>query len=102
MGNEQKLKYCFIAYAILIVLLAIVPLGNSEQLNKIFIFHFRADHVLHATIFIPWAFFCVKMDKSLPVWLFLGILYAAFCEGIQLWIPYRSFNIKDLLFSFLC
>lgn len=97
MSDEQKLNYCFIAYAILIVLVAVIPIGSSEQLDKTFIFHFRADYLLHSAVFIPWAFFCVKTNKRLPLWLFAGMLYGVASEVVQYWIPYRSFNINDML-----
>jgi VanZ family protein len=97
MGQKQNLENLFIVYAVLIIVLAIIPLGDSKQLEKTIILHFRADHLLHMAIFIPWAFFCIKMKKYLILWFWGGILYAAFSEGIQCWIPYRSCNINDML-----
>jgi len=91
------LKNIFIAYAVLIIVLAVIPLGNSKQLDETIIFHFRADHILHVAIFIPWAFFCIKLKQYIPLWFLGGILYAAISEGIQCWIPYRSCNINDML-----
>lgn len=95
--QKKKLKNIFIAYAVLIIVLAVIPLGNSEQLEKTVIFHFRAGHLFHAAIFIPWAFFCVKTKKYLPAWFIWGMLYAAISEGLQCLVPYRSCNISDML-----
>ena len=120
------LKNIFLLYLVLIILLAIVPLGNSGILNNTTILSFRADHILHALIFLPWAFFCIKTNhgytipsavrdcssyrfhcatlvkseshnKYLPLWFLWGIFFAVVSEGIQYFIPYRSFNLSDML-----
>jgi VanZ family protein len=76
----------------------VIPLDNSTHLEKITIIHFRADHLLHVAIFIPWAFFCIRqLKKNLLPWFVWGILYAAISEGLQCLVPYRSCNISDML-----
>ncbi len=39
--------------------------------------------------------------RPLAAWLLLGIIFAASAEGIQYWLPYRGFNIMDVLFNVL-
>lgn len=97
MEEKKKLKYFFITYAFLIIVLAVIPLDNSTHLEKITVIHFRTDHLLHVAIFIPWAFFCIKMNHNLLLWFVGGILYAAISEGLQCLVPYRSCNISDML-----
>ena len=102
-GEKEKplLKNIFLVYVVFIMLLAIAPLGNSGVLNKTTILSFRADHILHVLQFIPWAFFCVKINqgntKYLPLWFLWGIFFAVVSEGVQYLLPYRSFNISDML-----
>ena len=98
-GEEEKysIKKLFLAYVILIIFLAIVPIGDSGILNKTTIISFRADHILHALVFMPWAFFCIILKKNLLPWFVWGILYAIGAESIQYLLPYRSFNISDML-----
>jgi len=48
-------------------------------------------------LFLPWAFFGVKLNKNLLLWFCLGILFAAGTEGLQYLLPYRSFNISDMI-----
>jgi VanZ family protein len=72
-------------------------IGDSNVLNSTFIIFFRADHILHTLVFVPWAFFCVKLSKNLLPWFVLGILYAGSTEMAQYLIPYRSFNVSDML-----
>lgn len=91
------MKNIFIAYVVLVIVLAVIPLGNSTHLEKITVIHFRADHILHALVFIPWAFFCIRLKKNLLPWFAWGILYAISAESIQYLLPYRSFNISDML-----
>ena len=94
MVNFKKL---FLAYVILIFILSVMYIGDSGVLDSTFIVSFRADHILHALVFVPWAFFCVKLNKNLLPWFALGMLYAVSTEGVQYLIPYRSFNISDML-----
>ena len=95
--QKKKLKNIFIAYPVLIIVLAVIPLGNSDVLTNTFIISFRADHLLHVAIFIPWAFFCIRLKKNLPSWFVWGMLYAVVSECVQYFVPYRSFNISDML-----
>lgn len=93
----ERIKKLFYAYVVLIFILSVMYIGESAVLNNTFIISFRADHILHALVFVPWAFFCVKLNKKLLPWFVWGLLYAICAEGIQYLIPYRSFNISDML-----
>ena len=92
-----KIKKLFLAYVVTIFVLSVMYIGDSSVLNNTFIISFRADHILHALVFVPWAFFCVKLNKKLLPWFVWGLFYAICAEGIQYLIPYRSFNISDIL-----
>jgi glycopeptide antibiotics resistance protein len=92
-------KKLFVTYTIFILLLVVLPLnGINSVLNVTYIIEIRLDYLLHAAIFIPFIF---VLRKAWPVKLFsallYGILFATFGEGIQYFLPYRSFNINDLL-----
>jgi VanZ family protein len=91
-----KAKGLFRVYVLFLFLMAIVPIG-TEGLNNISILDLRADYILHAVLYLPWVFLCVKAGKALPIWIFWGILFAAGMEGLQYWHPYRAFNINDLV-----
>ena len=73
-----------------------MTLGNYGNLHKIIIIGFHADHILHVLLFIPWAFFSVKMNKHLPLYFILGLLCAVGSEGLQYFLQHRSFNISDM------
>jgi len=94
---EGTVKRIFVIYVAVVILQSLVPLGNSVRLDKISVFDFRADHIVHVLLFIPWAYFCIKLNKNLPLWLLWGIMFAIVSEGLQYWLSYRSFNISDML-----
>ena len=86
----------FIAYVSVIILLMSLPL-NSGELNNIFILRFRGDYFLHALLFLPWAFFGLMLQKRKGSWMLSGLLFAVCAEGIQYLLPYRAFNVNDVL-----
>ena len=91
-----KSKVTFSFYCIIIILLVILPLNNSKELNNIIILHLRGDYFFHLFLFMPWAFFSTTMKKTWWLWLILGLIFASGNEFIQFFLPYRSFNINDL------
>lgn len=90
-------KYFFLAYFMAIVLLVVLPLNTTESLNTVTIISFRGDYFFHVLAFIPWACFGLMMQRRKVSWFFLGILLATFTEGLQYVLPYRAFNINDLI-----
>ncbi len=68
-----------------------IPLDN-------FILGLRADHLLHASVYIPCTIFVFDL---FPKRRWLGWLIAccigAFTEWVQYLLPYRSFDINDML-----
>jgi len=93
----ERLKKLFIAYVVFIFISSVMYIGESGVLENTFIISFRADHILHALVFVPWAFFCVKLNKKLLPWFVVGLVYAICTEAIQYLIPYRSSNVNDML-----
>lgn len=100
MTLQSILKYLSPIYIILVILISLVPIGGtSESLNNIHVLSFRLDYLLHALVFIP----------LFPLWrwgwphhnawmvLFAGLLLAVATEAVQIYIPYRAYNINDLL-----
>jgi glycopeptide antibiotics resistance protein len=57
----------------------------------------RGDYFFHALTFIPWAFFMAAMKQRPWTWLFLGLLFSTGTELLQYLLPYRRFNINDLI-----
>ena len=104
--TDSRLKVLFITYTILLVLLAILPINSAgSTINHTHIVSIRLDYLLHFSIFLPWMFLLWKMvgvsfrtnfHQSL-YYIFLGLLFAFANEAVQYFLPYRAFNINDLL-----
>jgi len=102
----SNIKLLFYGYTILLFLIAVLPLNSSgSAINHTFVVSIRLDYLLHCAIFIPWVFllwkyilfnFKVYPLKTIAL-LFGGILFAFLMEAIQYVLPYRAFNINDLL-----
>lgn len=88
-----------IFYWIGIVLLIILPINSKEtQFNNYCIFGIRADYLCHALVFLPWMFMSrVKIRNKSVIWFFTGLAFAGLIECAQLFLPYRTFNIRDLI-----
>jgi len=86
-----------------ILILVFLPLnGNKTFLNNTFIIMIRLDYIFHILLFLPFALLLQQsMNTKIITSLFLGCLFASFCEIIQYFLPYRAFNINDLLANFL-
>ena len=90
-------KKRFYIYCSAIILLVILPLNKLGEINNIFILQIRADYFLHFFLFIPWFFFFKTFNLTIWLWLFAGLFFSAFAECIQYLLPYRAFNINDLI-----
>ncbi len=106
----QKINYLllFKAYIVILLLLAILPINSMSKtnINDIYVIRIRFDYLLHSVVFIPFAFLYFKAAKPITlnnIWFMAGagILLATFTEGIQYFLPYRSYNINDLLANYL-
>ncbi len=90
----------FWIYFIAIIFLIALPIntpGSKLNLNNFTIIIIRGDYFFHALTFIPWAFFMVAMKQRPWTWLILGLLFSTGTELLQYLLPYRRFNINDLI-----
>lgn len=95
----------FIGYIILIILLIILPInGRETRINHTYILKLRLDYIFHALLFTPWMFFydvvkfyTIFKNFKLFAWFCNGILFCIFSEVLQYIVPYRTFNINDMI-----
>ena len=98
-------KKMFIGYIILIILLIILPInGRETRINHTYILKLRLDYIFHALLFTPWMFFydvvkfyTIFTNFKLFAWFCNGILFCIFSEVLQYIVPYRTFNINDMI-----
>ena len=104
-GSYKKIIFI---YAIIVFLLHIIPTGSPVAPNQLYIEDVSADNLKHMMIFIPWMVLVwlylnkqrltgnVRFKKAI-LWLSAGLLLALTSEGVQLFLPHRSFNVMDIL-----
>ena len=88
--------------------MVVLPINGTTNttLTDVFIVRIRLDHLLHATLFIPWAllylvtFRPVKWSEKLMLVIY-GLLMAFATEGVQYFLTYRSYNINDLIANWM-
>ena len=89
---EKHINVLFYFYTFILVILAILPINNSEsEINHTHIVHIRLDYLLHFAIFIPWVFLLfvktgVNIRSNLKgsiIYILLGFIFAFAHEAIQ-------------------
>lgn len=71
-----------------------VPLDN-------YILGLRADHLLHASVFLPCALMLLDLvPRRWLAWL-AAVAVGMLTEGVQYLLPYRGFDINDMVANFL-
>jgi glycopeptide antibiotics resistance protein len=93
----RNINTLFRLYFFAIILLITLPINKSGSLNDITVVHLRGDYFFHILTFIPWAFFGFLMKKNMWMWMIPGLLFAFSTELLQLILPWRRFNINDLI-----
>lgn len=94
---NKKLFWIYVVAIILLIVLPINTPGSKIYLNNITVVKIRGDYFFHALTFIPWAFFMPVMKQKPWFWLILGLLFSTGTEMLQYLLPYRRFNVNDLL-----
>ena len=100
------MKKLFWSYTVILVLLAILPINGGESvINHTYVIKIRLDYLIHFAIYLPWMFLLrmftgYTFGNNLPATLLLilvGLIFALSNEFVQYLLPYRAFNINDLL-----
>ena len=95
------IKWLFVCYILVILLLVALPLNSAAELNNITILQLRGDYFFHIVLFLPWAFFRLVFGQKGWSWGVFGLFFAAGSEGIQYLLPYRAYNVNDLMANML-
>ena len=86
-----------VLYFVALLLLMWLPLNGVAALNN-YVFGLRADHLLHASVYLPCIFFLGRL-APLPAWALwlLSLCIGGVTEGVQYLLPYRGFDVNDLM-----
>lgn len=91
-----------IIYLVLLFALMWLPLNGVGIPMDNFVLGIRIDHLIHASVYLP----CVLMLMPLcrfhqrRTWM-IGLLIALTTETVQWLLPYRGFDINDLIANLL-
>jgi VanZ family protein len=113
LGGPVIMRYyrtIFWLFVTIIFVQALAPInGVNSKLNNTYIFIIRLDYLVHVAMFaclsvlLRLAYFPQQsVFFSKAIWYFSLMLFIAFfSEAIQWFVPYRVFNINDLVANFL-
>lgn len=104
--SYKRIRTALIVYTIFLVLLSILPINStSSTINHTYVVKVRLDYLLHYIVFFSWMFlvwistnigFRTDFRKTVFI-IFLCLLFALVNELFQFFLPYRAFNINDLV-----
>lgn len=106
----MHLKKLFWIYTIILILLALLPVnGSGSVINHTFVVSIRLDYLIHCIIYLPWMFLLAKVTRVnfrfslLPslIMIIVAFIFSIINEAVQYYLPYRAFNINDLLANVL-
>lgn len=103
--NRRWMRWLY--FALLLVLMW-APMGFVGVPLNNFVFGIRLDHLLHASVYLPSAFFLMDFFSNssrgrrprVAVWA-VGASLGVVTETVQYLLPYRGFDINDLVANFL-
>lgn len=101
--NRRWMRWVYFAF---LIILMWAPMGLVGIPLNNFVLGIRLDHILHASVYIPCAFFLMDFNTlcsrrpGFLVWI-VGIAIGITTEMVQYILPYRGFDINDLVANFL-
>jgi len=97
----RNIKFLTWFYLLILVLGSVLPLNSGTALNNTYVVEIRSDYLIHLLVMLPLpvliGFSLRNLSGNWVRVLVLGLLIVVLCEGVQLLIPYRTFNINDLI-----
>ena len=103
-GRQQR-RWERWVYIALLVILMWAPVGGLGLELDSYVLHIRMDHLLHASVYVPFVFFLMDVgfgrSRRLVLQWLLGLLFAAVTETGQLLLFYRGFDPSDLVANFI-
>ncbi len=101
-ATRRRVLYAYIATIIFLVAFPFKVIG-IEDLDKVMVVRFRLDHLIHIAAFFtvyPLLAFAFPSVNKWQLFL-LALAFSILTEGLQHFLPYRSFNTSDMLANLL-
>ncbi|HRO77029.1 MAG TPA: VanZ family protein [Crocinitomicaceae bacterium] len=94
---KQAIRIIFALYLITVFVVHVMKTGGVVDLNSYFL-GIRRDHWVHGILFSPMGFLALLVLEKHKFWaIFITIFCCCFFETLQYFIPYRSFDIWDIV-----
>jgi VanZ family protein len=93
----MNIKIITYIYIIALLLATVLPVNGSGALNDNYTLNIRWDYLLHALVYIPLPLLMKTLLKSTGKVIFFSLLIGAGLEFLQIAVPFRSFNVNDLM-----
>ena len=95
--SKLTVQRFFIVYLIVVFVLHVMKTDDVVDLNSYFL-GIRRDHWAHGIIFFPMGFFAlISLNKNQRLAFAVIVFCCFFFESLQYFIPYRSFDIWDIV-----
>lgn len=96
--NQSARKKWAVVYFVLLAVLMWAPINGLAPVLDNYIFGLRADHFFHALVYLAAPFFLADcLDKRWGWILLVSMLVGLFTESVQALLPYRGFDVNDLI-----
>lgn len=100
--NRNSRRWESAVYFVLLAVLMWAPLNGVGIPMNNFVFGIRMDHLLHASVYLLCPFFLLDVTKKRRgLMLLLALLIGVLTETVQALIPWRGFDINDLVANFM-
>ncbi len=92
-------RWRLLFYLTVLVTLSVIPLGSvSEELIDVTVIRIRGDYLLHMLVYLPIiSLMLISFPKKKLLMVVLALVLGVGLEYFQMLLPYRAFNINDLV-----
>ncbi len=99
MNIYKLIRWFLVLYLITLITVSVIPLGSvSREITNVTVIHLRGDYFLHLLVYLPVvSLLMLSLQKWKWKMLLVAFGVAIGLEYIQMLLPYRSFNINDLI-----
>ncbi len=100
MIQRGSLVWLMSFYLLAVGTVLIMPLGEvHHEVNQSHVIGIRSDYWIHLILFMPWAPFYTVVSPRMRYgkWLMMGILLSMGIEILQVFVPYRTYNLRDMI-----
>ena len=98
LANSKARRRWAVLYFVLLAILMWAPLNGLDVALNRYVFGLRLDHLLHGAVYLLCPLFLMDfLNRRKGHILLLAIVIGIFTEFVQYLLPYRGFDVNDLV-----